>query len=111
MSQEEETQAAVLNEAQAACHNRIDELEHLVARLQVRSEVQAIKTQRIQTVNQTPLNEHRQEITVALTEEVQILRDLLVQLRTSTEPTTHEPSAENDAHTQHVERPTRRRNS
>lgn len=43
MSQEEETRAAVLNEVQAVCNNRIDELEHLVARLQIRSEVQAIK--------------------------------------------------------------------
>lgn len=43
MSQVGETRAAVLNEAQAACNNQIDELKHLVARLQVRSEVQAIR--------------------------------------------------------------------
>ncbi|KAG2329417.1 hypothetical protein Bca52824_000597 [Brassica carinata] len=43
MSQEEDTRAAVLNEAQAACNNRTDELERLVARLQIRSKVQAIR--------------------------------------------------------------------
>ncbi|KAL0715356.1 hypothetical protein Bca4012_064678 [Brassica carinata] len=59
MSQEEKTRAAVLNEAQTTCNNRIDELERLVARLQVRSEVQAIRIQRTQTADQAPLNTHR----------------------------------------------------
>lgn len=54
MGQEGEIRAAVINEAHAACHNRIDELERLVARLQIRSEVQAIRIQRSQTTNQTP---------------------------------------------------------
>ncbi|KAF2610119.1 hypothetical protein F2Q70_00011364 [Brassica cretica] len=40
-SQEGEIRAAVTNEAQAACHNRIDELESLVVRLQIRSELRA----------------------------------------------------------------------
>ncbi|KAL0712063.1 hypothetical protein Bca4012_019041 [Brassica carinata] len=54
----EETRATVLNEAQAACHNRIDEIERLVTRLQIRSEVQAIINQRAQMAYQTPLNAH-----------------------------------------------------
>ncbi|KAL0734069.1 hypothetical protein Bca4012_010279 [Brassica carinata] len=111
MSQEEETQATVLNEAQATCNNRIDELEGLVARLQIRSEFQAIRNQRIQAVDQTSLNTHRQETTAALTEQVRILRDLLVQLCPSAEPTPPEPKAEINARVSQAERPPRRWNS
>ncbi|KAG2311939.1 hypothetical protein Bca4012_026452 [Brassica carinata] len=67
MIQEIEIRTAVLNEAQAACNNRIDELEQLVARLQVRSEVQATRIQRTRTADRTLANTHRQEMTAALT--------------------------------------------
>lgn len=110
-SQEGEIRATVTNEAQAACHNRIDELESLVVRLQIRSEVQAIRSQRSQMTNQTPQNENRREMTAALTEQVWILRDLLVQLRASTEPTPQEPNTTTNARAPAFEHTNRRRNN
>lgn len=111
LSQEGEVRAAVINEALTACHNRIDALERHVARLQIRSEVQAIRIRGSQMTNAPPANELRQKMTTTLTDQVQILRDLLVQLRTATRTPSQTLEVAAKAHAPTTEHASRRRNS
>ncbi|KAF3604426.1 hypothetical protein F2Q69_00034134 [Brassica cretica] len=111
MSQQGGVRAAAINEVHAACHNRIDELERRVARLQNRSEVQAIRIRSSQMTNIPPANELRQEMTAALTDQAQILRDLLVQLQALTRSTLRAPDVTTEENTPTTECTNRRRNN
>ncbi|KAL0713415.1 hypothetical protein Bca4012_020393 [Brassica carinata] len=111
LNQQEGVRAAVVNEAQAACHNQIDELECLVARLQTRSEVQALRIRSSRTTDPPSTYGHRQEMIAALTDQVQILRDILEQLRISNESALKALDATTDDQTQDAERTSRRRNN
>ncbi|KAF3584542.1 hypothetical protein F2Q69_00029834 [Brassica cretica] len=61
--------------------------------------------------NAPPANELRQKITAALTDQVQILRDLLVQLRTATRTPSQTLDVAAKAHAPTTENASRRRNS